>query len=91
MTFIVSRFDVGDYDAWKKTFDADPGGRRQAGKGHRILRSVANPSEVIVATEFESTEEAHSFRERLLASGALDGIKVVSEPTVAEEAESIQY
>ena len=46
MAFIMSRFDVGDYDAWKQTFDSDPAGRKPSAKGHRILRSVANPDEV---------------------------------------------
>ena len=91
MAFLMSRFDVGDYDAWKQTFDADPGGRRQAAKGHRIFRSATNPSEVFVATEFESTDDAQAFRERLLASGALDNITVKGEPTVTEEAESVEY
>jgi hypothetical protein len=91
MAFIMSRFDVGDYAAWKQTFDADPGGRKQSAKGHRIFRSVANPSEVFVATEFDSAQDAQAFRERLLASGALDNITVKGEPTVTEEAESVQY
>ena len=91
MAFIMSRFDVGDYDAWKKTFDADPGGRRQTAKGHRIFRSVANPNEVFVTTEFSSIEDAQAFRGRLVASGALDNITVQSEPTVTEEAESAEY
>jgi hypothetical protein len=91
MAFIMSRFEVGDYDAWKQTFDADPGGRKQSAKGHRIYRSVANPSEVFVATEFSSAEDAEAFRERLLASGALDNITVKGEPTVTEEAESVEY
>jgi hypothetical protein len=60
MAFIRSRFDVGDYDAWKQTFDADPGGRRQSGKGHRIYRSVSNPNDVFVATEFNSIEDAQA-------------------------------
>ena len=91
VAFIMSRFDVGDYDAWKKTFDADPGGRKQSAKGHRIFRSVANPTEVFVATEFSSAEDAQAFRERQLASGALDNITVKGEPTVTEEAESLEY
>jgi hypothetical protein len=91
MAFLMSRFEVGDYDAWKQTFDADPGGRRQSAKGHRIFRSVSNPNEVFVATEFGSAEDAQAFRERLLGSGALDNVTVTGEPTVTEEAESVEY
>src|SRR5688500_582812 len=56
MAFIISSFEVDDYDAWKQTFDSDPGGRRQGGKGHRIFRGVANPNEVFITTEFSSAE-----------------------------------
>jgi hypothetical protein len=91
MAFVMSRFEVGDYDAWKQSFDADPAGRKQSAKGHRLFRNVANPNEVFVATEFSSVEEAQAFRERLLASGALDNIKVVAEPAVTEEADSAEY
>ena len=91
MASIFGHFDVGDYDAWKPMFDSDPAGRAQSGKGHRIFRSVANPSEVFVAVEFGSVEDAQSFRERLLASGALDNVTVKTEPTVVEEAENVEY
>lgn len=91
MAFILGRFDVGDYDAWKQGFDSDPAGRAQSGKGHRIFRSVANPSEVFVAVEFSSAEDAQSFQERLLGSGALDNVTVKTAPTVVEEAESVEY
>jgi hypothetical protein len=91
MAFVISRFDVGDYDAWKQTFDADPGGRKDTAKGHQIFRSVDNPNDVFVATEFRSAQDAKAFRERLVASGALDGIAVRSEPTVAEREEQLTY
>jgi hypothetical protein len=91
MAFIMSRFQVGDYDVWKQMFDADPAGRKSSAKGHRLFRSVADPNEVFIATEFSSVEEAQAFRERLLASGALDNVTVKGEPTVTEEADSEQY
>ena len=91
MAFILARFDVGNYAAWKQMFDSDPAGRRPSAKGHRIFRGVANPTEVFVAVEFGSAEGAQSFRERLLASGALDNVDVKTEPTVVEEAESVDY
>jgi hypothetical protein len=72
MAFVVGRFEVGDYWAWKEMFDLDPAGRKQSAKGHQILRSADNPGEVFVQVEFPSAEEARSFRERLLASGALE-------------------
>ena len=91
MAFMLARFEVGDYDAWKQMFDSDPAGRKQAATGHRLYRSVSTPSEVFVAVEFASQDEAASFRERLLASGVLDNLTVKTEPTLVEETEAVTY
>jgi hypothetical protein len=91
MAFMLAHFDVGDYDAWKERFDSDPVGRKQTAKGHQVFRSVDNPSDVFVGLEFGSVEDAKSFRERLLASGALDSINVKTPPTVVEVADRVEY
>ncbi len=91
MAFILGIFDTKDYDAWKQMFDSDPAGRNQAGTGHRVFRGVDNPNEVFVGVEFASVEDAKSFRERLLASGALDNVTVEKEPTVAELVDETAY
>jgi hypothetical protein len=41
--------------------------------------------------EFDSVEDANAFRERLLASGALDRTTVLTPPTVVELVENITY
>jgi hypothetical protein len=58
-----------------------------------LFRGVDEPGKVFVGVEFASAEEAASFRERLLASGALDagGMTVVTPPTVVEVADQTQY
>jgi hypothetical protein len=91
MAFIFGRFDVGDYDTWKKMFDSDPAGRRQSAKGHQVYRTVENPNDVFVGLEFASADEAKAFRERLLASGALDNVTIKVEPTVVEVADEARY
>jgi heme-degrading monooxygenase HmoA len=91
MAFMFGHFEVGDYDAWKQGFDSDPAGRSETGKGHRVYRSVDNPSEVFVAVEFASADDAKAFREKLLASGALDRVTVKTEPTAVEEQEAVTY
>jgi hypothetical protein len=91
MAFILGVFDTGGYDAWKQMFDSDPAGRKQSGKRHRVFRGVDNPNEVFVSVEFASVEDAKSFRERLLASGALDNVTVEQEPTVAELVDETTY
>ena len=91
MAQMLAHFDVGDYDAWKPMFDSDPAGRQQAAKGHRLFRSVDNPSEVFVGLESDSVENAKAFRDHLLASGVLDRITVKTPPTVVEDVETLNY
>ena len=91
MAFMVHHLELDDFDTFKSMFDADPVGRRQAAKGHVMLRGVDNPNEVFTRVEFDSVEEAKSFRERLLASGALDRTTVLTPPTVVEVVEDITY
>jgi hypothetical protein len=91
VAFIVGEFEVGDYDVWKQRFDSDPAGRKQAAKGHIVSRNVDNPNDVFVRVEFDSVDDARAFRERLLASPALDGLTVKIPPTVIEVAEEATY
>ena len=91
MAFMLTRIDVGDYDAWKAMFDKDVPGARSAARGHRILRNVEQPGEVFILVEFNSTEEARAGRERLLASGVLDRFADKAAPVVVEEAEAVTY
>jgi hypothetical protein len=89
MAYIVTRIQVGDYDAWKPMFDLDGPGARRAAIGHRVLRSVDDPNEVYIFIEFSSTDDATAARERLLASGVLDRFPDHSGPNVVEVAESV--
>ena len=91
MAFVLAHFDVGEYDRWKQMFDSDPAGREESGVGHQVFRSVDEPGLVFVGVEFPSAEEAKSFRERLLASGALDNVTVKTQPTVVELTDQKAY
>ncbi len=91
MAFMVHHLKVDDFDEFKSLFDSDPVGRKQAAKGHLMLRSLDNPNEVFTRVEFNSLEEAKAFRDRLLASGALDRTTVLTPPTVVELVENITY
>ncbi len=91
MAFIVTRIQVGDFDAWKPMFDQDVPGARRSAKGHRILRSVEDPNEVFIVIQFESVDDARVGRDRLLASGVLDRFADKSGPDVVEEAEAVTY
>ena len=92
MASILTHFEVDDYDTWKREkYDADPGGRKQAARRHVIFRAVDDPRQVFIATQFETADEAAAFRDRLLASGALDDMTVKTPPTVVEVADEAEY
>ena len=93
MAYMMLHLETRDFDAWKQRFDSDPAGRKDTAKSHRVVRSVDNPDEVFVRVEFASVEDAKAFRERLLASGALDNpvATVKSGPTVTEVVETVTY
>jgi hypothetical protein len=91
MAVIITRINVGDYDAWKPMFDSDGPGARKAAKSHRLLRNADDPNEVFIIIEFASAADARESRERLLASGVLDRFPDKSGPAVAEEAEFVKH
>lgn len=89
MAFMITRINVGDYDAWKPMFDQDQPGARAASKGWRIFRGVEEPGQVFVQVEFASIEDAKAAREKLLASGVLDRFPDRYGPSLVEEAETV--
>ena len=94
MAIMLMNFEVDDYDTWKAMFDDDPVGRRENGAtGHVVSRAIDNPNEAFVRVEFPSVEQAVAFRERLLASGALEraGMRLKAGPTVAEVDDATTY
>jgi hypothetical protein len=91
MASMVGVFKTDDYEGWKRMFDSDPVGRKEVAKGHRVMRSVDDPGEVFVRVDFNSVDEAQAFRERLLASNALDNVTIVKEPTVVDVADEATY
>lgn len=67
MPILQIEHGVGDYDAWKRAFDSDPLGREESGvRRYRIVRTIDDPNLVAVDLEFDSVEEAQTFRLRLL-------------------------
>jgi hypothetical protein len=91
MAFMLTRIKVDDYDAWKARFDSDPADARKAARGHRIMRSAEDPTEIFIQVEFASIEDAAAGRERLLEYGIKDRVTVKAGPTVTEEAEAVAY
>jgi hypothetical protein len=84
---MLIHFEVDDYDTWKSMFDEDPVDRKGNGAtAHTVSRAADNPNEAFIRVDFPSVEMAKNFRERLLASGALErgGMRIKTGPIVAE-------
>jgi len=85
-TFIITRIQVGDYDAWRPMFDQDRPRAREKATVQRVFRSVDDPNQVFIVLEYESLEDAQEAQRRLLESGVLDRFEDKHGPNVVEEA-----
>jgi hypothetical protein len=57
---------VRDFDDWKEAFDSYERFRTDHGvRRYRVLRSVADPQQVIVHLDFDTDEDATAFLPRL--------------------------
>lgn len=83
--FIVTRIQVGDYEAWRPMFDQDRPKARERAVAQRVFRGADDPNEVFVILEFETAEDAQEARRRLTESGVLDRFEDTHGPTVVEE------
>jgi hypothetical protein len=85
--FIITRIGVGDYERWRSMFDQDQPRAREHARAVRVFRGVDDPGQVFVLLEFESVDDAHGSRRRLLESGVLDRFDDVHGPNVVAEAD----
>jgi quinol monooxygenase YgiN len=61
-TIALVRHPVEDFDTWKKAYDTFAPVQAEHGvHAHQVLRSIANPNDVIVTHTFDSTEAAKAF------------------------------
>jgi hypothetical protein len=86
--FIITRIQVGDYDAWRQMFDQDRPQAREKAKVQRVFRKVDDPAHVFIFLEFDSLEDAQESRDRILSSGVLDRFEDKHGPNVVEEVAS---
>lgn len=85
--FIITRIQVGDYDAWRPMFDQDRPRAREKAQVQRVFRGVEDPNQVFIVLEFKSLDDAQEARRRLLDSGVLDRFEDKHGPNVVVEAE----
>ena len=64
MATVLVRHKVNDYAKWKAVLDeTKPWARSNGVRGQRILRSSADPNEVVVVNEFADMSTAQKFAE----------------------------
>lgn len=72
---------VRDFISWKKTFDGDPGHRKQGGVlRYRIYTLLPNPNYVFVDLEFDDQQKMERFWEILQALWAKVDGKLIDSP-----------
>jgi heme-degrading monooxygenase HmoA len=90
MAFLVGVLE-GDFDAFKEQFESDPLGRKQAAKGHTMLRGVENPNQIFVRIEFDSADDAKAFQDKVRNSDVLQNVTIKVAPSVVEMADQATY
>ena len=83
--FIITRIQVGDYDAWRPMFDQDLPRAREKATAQRVFGSADDPNHVFIYLEFASLENARTAERRLLDSGVLDRFSDKHGPNVLVE------
>ncbi len=86
------RYELDDYDAWRRIFDRDPLDRKGSGvRRYRISRDVDNGSAVLVDLDFDTVDEAVAFHGRLRELLADPSIPVMAraETMVIETTETV--
>jgi hypothetical protein len=83
--FIITRLQVGDYDAWRPMFEQDRPRARERATAQRIFRSADDPNHVFIFLEFPSLGDACTAERRLVESGVLDRFPDKHGPNVVLE------
>ena len=94
MTDLIIQHHVHDFAAWKEVFDGDQLNRERHGStGHTLLRSEADPNNVVVIVHFPSRSEAESFVSDPALKAAMQQAGVEGKPSTMfdEEVEVVTY
>jgi heme-degrading monooxygenase HmoA len=94
MTKVIVQHHVADYDRWYPIFTEHEKVRRTHGaQGHTITRSVADPNNLLVVTDFATADGARAFAEdpSLKSAMARAGIDGGPQVWIVDEAEARTY
>jgi quinol monooxygenase YgiN len=83
MVHMMVRHKVRDFDAWKVAFEEHGSTRKKSGcRGGVLLRSTADPNEVVMLLEWDSAANAQAFLDSQDLSEAMKRSGVTDKPDV---------
>ena len=83
MVHVILTHDVQDFDSWKTLFDEGEGMRSGAGiKTSGVYRSMENPNQVVIMTEFPSADAVTGFLANPELKAAMEKGGVIGKPQV---------
>ena len=95
MALLIVHHRVQDFDRWKTVFDEHGTNRKEHGcSRHWVYRSVEDPNDVVISTEWPSDEAARSFVADPSLREAMERAGVVGQPAmmwIGDEVESKEY
>ena len=85
MTFLLLRHRVENYGAWKIAYDKHAPSREAAGLVElNLLRTIADPNEVLILFQTEDIERARDFVQSDDLKNAMKHAGVISMPELIE-------
>jgi heme-degrading monooxygenase HmoA len=91
MPYVMSRIDVPEVDDWRVAFEAAAGDGRVSWRRHRIYQSLEEPSELVIALEVDSYDDAVSLRATLPSSELFAGARFAGEPRIVAAHEGSRH
>jgi hypothetical protein len=83
MPYLLVRHRVNDFATWKAVFDEQAKTRKASGsKGGYLFRNADNPSEVVIALEWDRVENARRFVASPDLRATMERAGVVDRPDV---------
>jgi quinol monooxygenase YgiN len=83
MVHVILTHEVQNFDKWKTLFDDGEGMRSGAGiKTSGVYRSVENPNQVVIMTEFPSADAVSGFLANPELKAAMEKGGVIGKPDI---------
>ncbi len=84
MATMLVQFNVQDFEAWRKVYDANTELRKtNGGISHQVFRDASDANKVIIVNQWDSIENAQAFARSQELRIAQDSSGVIGTPEVS--------